>query len=231
MSAATAVRATPAATDGGAVRRAFLRVPDHALRRTVLAALERAGVTVTAAPGPGTVLIAGGPTVEEALTAGQGAVPHGGYGGLLLVADRFDATGTLRALAAGVVTMLPVAGLDRPAELATALRAALDGDPLVPHGVLVRLLEADPAPTPRPDPAAGARPGPRSGRALTTAPLTARQVHVLSLVAEGYDNAAIAGILACSAHTVKNALYDTMARLQVRNRAHAVAHAVREGLI
>ncbi|MEU6074067.1 helix-turn-helix transcriptional regulator [Micromonospora sp. NPDC047074] len=61
--------------------------------------------------------------------------------------------------------------------------------------------------------------------------LTAQQLRVLELVAEGYDNAGIARELRCSPHSVKNMIYDLMARLQVSNRVHATAYAIRQGLI
>ncbi|MEW2378678.1 helix-turn-helix transcriptional regulator [Micromonospora sp. NPDC047812] len=61
--------------------------------------------------------------------------------------------------------------------------------------------------------------------------LTAQQLRVLELVAEGYDNAGIARELRCSPHSVKNMIYDLMARLQVSNRVHATAYAIRHGLI
>jgi DNA-binding NarL/FixJ family response regulator len=50
-------------------------------------------------------------------------------------------------------------------------------------------------------------------------------------MAEGLGNADIARVLCCSEHTVKNVIYDLTARLQVRNRAHAVACAVRRGIV
>ncbi|MQA85396.1 MAG: DNA-binding response regulator, partial [Streptosporangiales bacterium] len=43
--------------------------------------------------------------------------------------------------------------------------------------------------------------------------------------------AEIARALAYSERTVKNIIHDITTRLQLRNRAHAVAYAVREGLI
>lgn len=74
-----------------------------------------------------------------------------------------------------------------------------------------------------------------AGRAAVRGPaaptLTARQRAVLGLVAEGHGNAGIARALGCSEHTVKNTIYETMGRLGARSRAHAVARAVREGLI
>jgi len=54
---------------------------------------------------------------------------------------------------------------------------------------------------------------------------------VLRLVAEGWDTAQIATKLSYSERTVKNVLHDVTTRLQLRNRSHAVAYAMREGLI
>ncbi|KJY45049.1 LuxR family transcriptional regulator, partial [Streptomyces sp. NRRL S-444] len=53
----------------------------------------------------------------------------------------------------------------------------------------------------------------------------------LTLMAEGHGNAVIARTLSCSEHTIKNVIYELMSRLQARNRAHAVACAVRHSLI
>jgi DNA-binding NarL/FixJ family response regulator len=61
--------------------------------------------------------------------------------------------------------------------------------------------------------------------------MTAREADVLRLVAEGLDTDEIAGKLSYSAYTVKNILHGLNTRLHLRNRAHAVAHAVREGYI
>ncbi|CAL9471719.1 Transcriptional regulatory protein LnrK [Streptomyces sp. enrichment culture] len=61
--------------------------------------------------------------------------------------------------------------------------------------------------------------------------LTAREVDVLRLVSEGLDTGEIAGKLAYSERTVKNVLHGITTRLHLRNRAHAVAYALREGYI
>ena len=60
---------------------------------------------------------------------------------------------------------------------------------------------------------------------------TERELGVLRLVADGLDTREIAERLAYSERTVKGVLYDVMARKHWRNRAHAVAVAVREGYI
>ncbi|MGW3950394.1 helix-turn-helix transcriptional regulator [Streptomyces sp. NPDC004752] len=60
---------------------------------------------------------------------------------------------------------------------------------------------------------------------------TAREIEVLRLVAEGYDTADIAIKLSYSERTIKNVLHSVMTRLNLRNRSHAVAYALRQGLI
>lgn len=68
-------------------------------------------------------------------------------------------------------------------------------------------------------------------RGLTFSGLTPRETQVLKLVADGHDTSEIALDLCYSERTVKNVLHDLTTRLQLRNRSHAVAYAVREGLI
>ncbi|MFJ3912953.1 helix-turn-helix transcriptional regulator [Streptomyces vinaceus] len=110
----------------------------------------------------------------------------------------------------------------------TLLRQA--GDGRMPYQALVRLLGA--ATSAAATSAAASTPATRSGAAPADAPrLTARQTAVLTLMAEGHGNAVIARTLSCSEHTVKNVIYELMSRLQARNRAHAVACAVRHSLI
>jgi DNA-binding NarL/FixJ family response regulator len=61
--------------------------------------------------------------------------------------------------------------------------------------------------------------------------LAGREIEVLRLVAEGYDTAEIAQKLSYSERTVKGVLHDLTTRLQLRNRSHAVAYALRHGFI
>ena len=60
---------------------------------------------------------------------------------------------------------------------------------------------------------------------------TAREVAVLRLLADGYDTTDIAEALAYSERTIKNVIHDVTSRLHLRNRSHAVAVAVRTGVI
>ncbi|MDT0456724.1 response regulator transcription factor [Streptomyces sp. DSM 41527] len=64
-----------------------------------------------------------------------------------------------------------------------------------------------------------------------TVGMAPREVDVLRLVADGLDTRQISEKLAYSERTVKNVLHALMTRLQLHNRAHAVAYALREGYI
>lgn len=61
--------------------------------------------------------------------------------------------------------------------------------------------------------------------------LTQREADVVRLVAEGLDTSEIARKLSYSERTVKNVMHGLTTRLHLRNRAHAVAYALREGYI
>ncbi|QKV81129.1 response regulator transcription factor [Amycolatopsis sp. Hca4] len=70
-----------------------------------------------------------------------------------------------------------------------------------------------------------------AGRGAGAAGLTAREVDVLRLMADGCDTAEIADKLCYSERTVKNTVYGLTNRLNLRNRPHAVAYAMRAGVI
>jgi DNA-binding NarL/FixJ family response regulator len=70
-----------------------------------------------------------------------------------------------------------------------------------------------------------------SPRGLTFAGLTEREIGVLRLLAEGLDTMEVSRQLFYSERTVKNIIHDITSRLELRNRTHAVAYAIREGLI
>ena len=68
-------------------------------------------------------------------------------------------------------------------------------------------------------------------RGLQLAGITNREGEVLRMVASGLSTQEIADKLCYSQRTVKSILHDVTNRFQLRNRAHAVAYALREGLI
>ncbi|MEK8146338.1 LuxR C-terminal-related transcriptional regulator [Streptomyces sp. M10(2022)] len=56
-------------------------------------------------------------------------------------------------------------------------------------------------------------------------------MQVLRLIADGLDTSEIAAALHLSVRTIKQALTGLMNRSELRNRSHAVAYALRQGLI
>ncbi|MGW2518391.1 helix-turn-helix transcriptional regulator [Streptomyces sp. NPDC001617] len=106
--------------------------------------------------------------------------------------------------------------------LLQAVRAAARGDGDLPADLLGRLINQ--VGTLHRTAAGGTGAGHAPG-------LTQREVDVLRLVAEGFDTSEIAAKLSYSERTVKNVMHGLTTRMRLRNRAHAVAHALREGYI
>ncbi|MCK6067911.1 response regulator transcription factor [Microbacterium sp. dk485] len=139
---------------------------------------------------------------------------------VILIPASLDDQGLVRAIEVGVVGIVRRVEAT-PERLVSAIRSAAAGEGAVPPDMLGRLLEQigrlqrtvlDP-------------------RGIAFNGLSAREVEVLRLVAEGLGTAQIALRLSYSERTVKNILHDVTTRLQLRNRSHAVAYALREGLI
>lgn len=61
--------------------------------------------------------------------------------------------------------------------------------------------------------------------------LTDREVNVVRLIADGLDTLEIARALSLSERTVKNVISGMTTRLNLRNRSHAVAYAMRAGVV
>jgi DNA-binding NarL/FixJ family response regulator len=75
------------------------------------------------------------------------------------------------------------------------------------------------------------RSGARSGEAVPLAGFSQREIDVIRFVGEGLDTREIAAKLCYSERTVKNVLQGVMLRVGLRNRAHLVAYAAREGYL
>ena len=138
----------------------------------------------------------------------------------VLVVTDVDEAAFISAVEAGI------AGLVRrreatPERLVTVIRSAASGEGAVPPDLLGRLLEQV-GRTQRRE---------KSHPESTFQGLVDREVEVLRLVAEGLDTAEIAAKLSYSQRTVKNVVHDITSRLHLQNRAHAVAYAMRQGLL
>jgi DNA-binding NarL/FixJ family response regulator len=148
------------------------------------------------------------------------AVQRNGCPRVVLVVTRLEDTGLLAAAEAGACGMLRRAEAG-PEKLAAAVTAAAAGDGTLPPDLLGRLLDG----------VGRLQRQVLNPRGLTFSGLTEREVSVLKLVADGYDTNEIASTLAYSERTIKNTIHDVTTRLNLRNRTHAVAYALREGLI
>jgi DNA-binding NarL/FixJ family response regulator len=148
------------------------------------------------------------------------AVQRNGCPRVVLVVTRLDDTGLLAAAEAGACGMLRRAEAG-PERLAAACQSAAAGDGTLPPDLLGRLLDG----------VGRLQRQVLTPRGLTFSGLTDREVSVLRLVADGYDTNEIASTLAYSERTIKNTIHDVTTRLNLRNRTHAVAYALREGLI
>lgn len=139
---------------------------------------------------------------------------------LVLVVTQADDAGLVAAVEHGVAGIVrrSEASADR---LVAVIQSAAAGEGAVPPDLLGRLLQQ-----------VGALQREVLGpRGLTFAGLAEREVEVLRLVADGFDTAEIATKLSYSQRTIKNILHDVTNRLHLRNRCHAVAYALRNGLI
>ncbi|MFT4294295.1 MAG: LuxR C-terminal-related transcriptional regulator [Micropruina sp.] len=139
---------------------------------------------------------------------------------LVLIVATVDDAALVAAAEAGVVGLLR--RCDATAEaVARVIGKAAAGDGEVPADLLGRLLQQ----------VGRLQRQVLAPRGLTFAGLTPRETEVVRLVADGLDTSEIAVRMSYSERTVKNVLHDLTTRLQLRNRTHAVAYAVREGLI
>jgi DNA-binding NarL/FixJ family response regulator len=149
---------------------------------------------------------------------------------LTTFADDASVMGALRAGARGYLTK----DASR-AEVAAAVRSVARGQTTLSGDVGARLiggLTAAPG-VPGAGPIAGSGAGPDAGDPSAAElrarhpQLTAREADVLALVAEGRSNAEIAASLFVSVATVKTHINSLFAKLQVRDRAQAIALARR----
>jgi DNA-binding NarL/FixJ family response regulator len=148
------------------------------------------------------------------------AIQRTGGPRVVLVVARPDDGGLVAAVEAGACGLLRRAEAT-PDILTRAVVAAAQGDGTVPPDLLGRLLSQ----------VGRLQRHVLAPRGLTFSGLTERELGVLKLVAEGMDTAEIAQQLAYSERTIKNIIHDITTRFHLRNRSHAVAFALRQGLI
>ncbi len=109
-----------------------------------------------------------------------------------------------------------------PEQLVAAVRLVAAGDALLAPSITRRLVERFAAPASVPHLPAGA---------ADLASLTAREREVLVLMARGLSNAELAERLTLSEATVKTHVARILAKLDLRDRVHAVVLAYETGLV
>ncbi len=143
-----------------------------------------------------------------------------GFSRMVLVSGELADADVLTAVEAGVCAVARRAE-STPDTLVRLVTAAAAGEGALPPDLLGRLLGR----------VSRLQRHVLEPRGMQLAGITNREGDVLRLVASGLSTKEIADRLCYSQRTVKSILHDVTNRFQLRNRAHAVAYAVREGLI
>ena len=110
-----------------------------------------------------------------------------------------------------------------PAEVLRAIRAVAEGEAIFSPGIAERMLHFFAAPS------AARHPTALSSNAPVFPELTEREREVLSLIASGLTNSAIAEQLVLSPKTVRNYITEIFSKLQVADRAQAIIRARNAG--
>jgi len=105
-------------------------------------------------------------------------------------------------------------------DLMTGIRAAANGESLISPTIAAKVLQRLRASSTQPEIERRIR-----------AELSDREIEVLKLIANGKDNAMIAGELHISPKTVKNHISNILMKLQIDNRIQAAVYAVRSGIV
>jgi DNA-binding NarL/FixJ family response regulator len=139
---------------------------------------------------------------------------------IVLVADEIKQAELLTAVECRVVAILPrIAATDH--RLVQGIRTAAAGGADIPPNLLGHLVSH----------AERLHRELLAPNGLGDSSLSPREIDVLRLMADGLDTNEIARDLRYSERTVKNIIYAITNRLHLRNRSHAVAYAMRAGMI
>ncbi|OXM66997.1 response regulator transcription factor [Amycolatopsis vastitatis] len=158
--------------------------------------------------------------LDEPMTRLLSALHHQGFTRIVLIAGEVDDNEILNAVEHGVCAVARRADAG-PEVLVRLIKAAAAGEGALPPDLLGRLLNR----------VSRLQRQVLQPRGLHLGGMSNRETEVLRLVASGFSTQEIADELCYSQRTVKSILHDVTNRFQLRNRSHAVAYALREGLI
>ena len=132
----------------------------------------------------------------------------------VMLVEEEDAAAIAAGLRAGLRAVLPRHA--STVEIKAAIEAAAEGLVVLHPEIMTAIQFAEPA---------------RKASVELDAALTAREIEVLRMLAEGLANKNIAWKLGISEHTVKFHIASIFSKLHVSTRAEAVATGMRQGLI
>jgi DNA-binding NarL/FixJ family response regulator len=138
----------------------------------------------------------------------------------VLVANELADAPLLSVVECGVVAILPRSTATGD-QLVDGIMTAAAGRAVMPRDTLSRLLKR----------VETLQREVLAPNGINVAGLEPREMDVLRLLAEGMGTEEIATELRYSERTVKSVIYNLTTRLKLRNRAHAVAYALRAGVI
>jgi DNA-binding NarL/FixJ family response regulator len=144
----------------------------------------------------------------------------GEYAGVVLVAGEVEDSQLLDVVGNGVSAIVRRAEAT-PDTLVRLIKATAAGEGTLPPDLLGRLLVR----------VSRLQRDVLQPNGWGLAGMSHRETRVLKMIADGLETREIADQLSYSERTVKSILHDITNRFQLRNRAHAVAFAMREGLI
>ncbi len=194
--------------------------PDPILREGVIAQLRgRAEVCLAEVEIPGTIVVVVADELDDDTIVICRRVSRDELSSVVVILTRLDDVALLAGFEAGVRGFV-MRNAAVPERLVPVIVAVSRGEVSVPPhlvgGLLLHLSRVQANGT---------------GKAPAERSLSPRELDVLRLASEGLETAEIARQLAYSERTVKGVVHDITSRFQLRNRTHAVAFAMKHGLI
>ncbi len=182
--------------------------------RSLLDGVE--GISVDEVPGMADVAVLATSEIDAPVLERVGQIRRAGCMRILLLARAVSLETVWEANKAGVTGTIRADEVS-PKRLESAIRAIFNDGAVLPVDVADELL--------------GRQRSPRIPSRTRGMLFEAREAMVLRLVAEGFDTHRIANELHYSERTIKGIIHGVIRRFGLRNRSHAVAFAIREGLI
>ncbi|MEU9339924.1 response regulator transcription factor [Streptomyces sp. NPDC048278] len=203
--------------------RALVRTPDpltHSVVSAQLGAAPNIEVVTVEQPGPADVAVVVTERMTVEVTSLLRRLKDSSRVPVVLIPSEIDRADLCTAVECNVVAVLPRAAATSN-RIEEAVLTAASGGGVLPAkllGELLRQFERMQREV-------------LSPHGLHTSGLTPREIDVLRLMSEGLDTAEIATRMCLSERAVKRVVFGVTQRLNLRNRPHAVAYALRSGVI